>query len=444
MNLSLPGLIVALPFVSAVALATIPSPRIGIWGNAAAATLLFLLTCLLSWYPHLQSPLLRTGTLETHLVLLTGFVAMTTSWCSVRSIHRLRARIHNAACQALVGALICALLSDNLALTWLMLVVAVAAGAVLTGLPGSMAATVAAWRMLLHCSVGLMLALFGLVLLSLAPEPNGGSLHWSTLEASAANFHTAALDLAFIFLVLGCGTLAGLMPLHAWLMDAAAQGDASGTIMLGALFVNVPLAIILRVRLMLMASAGIAGPLLAFGVASLLLAAFCLSARPEARRVVAVAGMAQIGMVIFAFGLGAPAAILAGTLQMTLLSLVRASLLQCQGLMSTTAARSTCTVAGAALLLLPLFTLILIASATIECAPWLMVLLGGGVLLITWQMVGQLPALAESAAISTRGGIVAGILALIPIWLQLAIALVLAVAMPGPVVEWFHALARAN
>jgi hydrogenase-4 component F len=444
MNLSLPGLIVALPFASALLLASIPSWRFGTWVNAAAATLLFLLTCLLPWYPRVQSPLLRTGTLETHLVLLTSFIAMTTSWHSVRLIDRLRARVYSVAYQALVGALICALLSDNLALTWFMLVAAVAAGAVLTGLPGSMPATVAAWRMLLHCGVGLMLALFGLMLLSLAVEPNSGSLHWSTLQASAFDFHATPLDLGFIFLVLGCGTLVGLMPLHSWLTDAAADGDASGAIILSTLFVTVPLVVILRVREALVTSAGVAGLLLVFGVVSLLLAAFCLSARLDTRRVVAIAGMAQIGMVIFAFGLGSPTAILAGVLQMTLLSLVRASLLQCQSLSPTTASKCTCAVAGTALLVLPLFALFLIASATIEYAPWLMLLVGGGVLLITWELVGQLPALAAPIATSTGSGNVAGTLELIPIWVQLAFALGLAVAMPGPVVEWFHTLARAN
>jgi hypothetical protein len=34
--------------------------------------------------------------------------------------------------------------------------------------------------------------------------------------------------------------------------------------------------------------------------------------------------------------------------------------------------------------------------------------------------------------------------ALIPIWLQLAVVLVLGLAMPGPVVAWFKAIASSN
>ena len=453
MKLSLPVLCVALPFVSALILALVPSWRIGTRVNAAASSLLFLLSCLLLWYPREPTSLLRAGTPEVHLTLLTAFVAMTTSWMSVRyvsaalarrSIDRVRARVYHVAYQAFVGAMVCALLSDNPALTWIMLVVSIAAGAVLIGLPGSVTAPAAAWRMLQHCAVGLMLMLFGLLALTLAAGPNAAALHWSTIAASASHFHAAALDLSVIFLVLGCATLAGLAPMHSWLVDAAAEGAAPGAILLSTLAVNVPLLVILRVRDAVAVNAGVTVLLLALGLASLLLAACCQASRLDSRRLVASSGLAQIGIVGFAFGLGTQAAIFAGMLIMTMLSLTRASVLQCLDLEPSRASQRTCAVAVAVLLTLPLFALFLIAGATIDRASWLMLPLGGGVILTFWTLVARLPVLALPAAARDRGGSGVEMLALAPIWVQLAITVLLAVAMPGPVVEWFHALARAN
>ena len=149
----LPVVVIALPFASAAVLALVGSWRIGIWINAGSATLLLLLAALLPWHLHAPVPLLHIGAPETQLVLLTSLVAMTTSWFSrrdvpaslaTRSLDRRRARLYHAACQALVGAILLAVLSDNLMLTWLALAIAIAAAAGVTGAVRSQAAATAA------------------------------------------------------------------------------------------------------------------------------------------------------------------------------------------------------------------------------------------------------------------------------------------------------------
>ena len=445
MNLSLPVLVVALPSVSAMILALVPSWRTGTWVNAAAATLLFLLTCLLPWHPREHSFVLEAGPPETIMTLLTSFVAMTTSWFSSRYIAAafaqrlidpLRARIYHVAYQAFVATLLCALLSDNWPLTWLMLVASIAACAVLTGLPLTETALAAAWRMLLQCGAALMITLFGILALHMAAELNGLSLHWSELT-QAHHLNPAALNLACIFLIVGCGALAGLLPLHSWLPDAAAEAAAPGAILLSTLLMNVPLLIILRVRIVAATSSSVTLLLLTLGLASLLLAACSVSARSEARRMVAFVGMSQAGVVVFAFGLGTPTTISAGLLLMTLLALARASVLQCDDLVPTQPAQWTRAASLAVLAALPLFALLLTAGATMGYAPWLMVPLAGGVLLVTW-------ALAGGAAKPMPGSQIRAALTLVPIWLQLAIAVLLALATPSSVAIWFQALARAN
>lgn len=99
MNGALAVIVVALPFISAVALALVASWRIGAWINTGSASLQFVVAFALAW---------RTGVAEAHLVLLTSLVAMTVSWfdrrdvaaaLAVRSLNRQRARFYHAGYQ---------------------------------------------------------------------------------------------------------------------------------------------------------------------------------------------------------------------------------------------------------------------------------------------------------------------------------------------------------
>jgi hydrogenase-4 component F len=420
MGLTLPDIVVALPFASAASLACIGSWRAGVWTNAAASTLVFILACLLPWQ-------LRTA-LPAHLALLTAFVAMTTSWfgwhdvraaLAARRLDRRSTRHHHVACQTLLGAILLAVLSDSLAVTWLGTAIAVAAAVGLTATVHSAGAQRAAGRMLLMCGVGLMLALFGTLLLYLGPT------------------HDAA-RLAAICLMLGYGGIAGLFPLHAWLADTIAEGTTHGAILIGALLVNVPLLVILRLR-----SAMADGPdapvalLVVLGLATLLIAAFCLAARIDMRRRVAFAGTAQIGIVVLAFGLDSRAATFGGLLVMTMLTLSKLSALRCLETAPTRAAVRTRTASVLSLAGLPIVALFLIAGPTADYAPWLLLPLAAGVLLTTGALLGGLRTLGAAH----DGSSPAGLLDLAPIWLQLALVALLAVAMPGPVVGWFRTMA---
>jgi hydrogenase-4 component F len=395
---------------------------------------------------------LVAGTPEAAFTSLIGFVAMTTSWFSARhvtaalvrrSIDPRGARVYHAAYQAFVAALVCALLSDICVLTWLMLAASIAAAAALTGSPLTVTALAAVRRMLPQCGVALMLALFGIVALHIAAAPIGVSLHWSTLT-QAHRSNSAILEFACICLILGSAALAGLLPPRPWLPDAVTEVPLPGAILLGALWLNVPLLLILRVRVVAAASVSITAVLLALGLAALLLAACLLSPRPDLRRMVVLTGMAQAGIVMFAFGLGTPHSLFAGLLLLTLLSLVRASVLQCQELPPSLTARCTGAASIAVLTALPLFGLLLIAAATIDYAAWLMVPLAGGVLLVTWALISRIPVPAWQPAGHMFSSQTVARLALVPIWLQLAITLLLALAMPASMVAWFQLLARTN
>jgi hydrogenase-4 component F len=444
---SLPIILVVLPLVSAMGLAFVGSWRIGIWINAGSTTLLFLLACGLPWHLQANSSLLRAGAAETHMVLLTSFVAMTTSWSGMsdvraalegRLLDRRRLRWYHVACQGLIGAIMLALLSDIPALTWLAFAFAIGAAAAVTRVVRAEAASEAASRLILLCGAGLLLALLGTLLLHLAAQPHAAASYWSTLRA-----HGPAADLACLFLLLGYGTVAGLIPLHLWLVDAAAEGTAPGAIIVCTLMVNAPLLVLLRLRAAVPTGSGLPwAVLMIIGLASLWLSAIMLWSRLDMRRTVAIAGIGQIGMVAFAFGIAGPAVLLAGSLHMTLLTLARASVLQCQSLAPTQATAWTCTMGVLTLALLPLLALFLIAGISVDHSAWLLLPLGAGVLLTSWALVALLPSLAPASGV--RAGNLSDLGGLAPIWLQLGLILLFALAMPAPMVDWLKAVAAAR
>jgi hydrogenase-4 component F len=428
MRLMFPDVVVGLPFGSAVLLACIGSWRAGVWINAAATTLAFILTCLLPWQ-------FRT-VLPAHLALLSAFVAMTTSWfgwrdvraaLAARRLDRRGTRHHHVAFQALLGGVLLAVLSDSPAMTWLGTTIAIAAAAGLTGVVHSPEARDAAGQLLLLCGVGLMLALFGTLLLEMAARPDAALPRWGGSR------------LALICLVLGYGGIAGLVPLHAWLADAVDAVTPQAATLIGALLANLPLLVILRLRSAM--TDGQDSPivlLVVVGLATLLLAAFCLAARPALRRGLTFAGTALVGVIVFAFGLGGTAATMGGLLLMTMLTFARASALQCHegpanGVAAWTRTASVLCLAG-----LLIFGLFLVAGTTATTAPWLLLPLGVGMLLATGSLLVALPA----RGVARRDGSPDGLLGLAPIWLQLALVVFLAVAMPGPVVGWFRTMAE--
>lgn len=367
--------VAGLPFVTAAVLAFIGSWRIGTLVNAGSATVLAALSCAL--------PL----TLPNGLVVLTAVIAMTTSWYGRRdlpaamadhSLDRRRIGVYHAAFQALVGAVALAVLAGQPILTWLALTLAMTAGAVIVGVAGTQAAS----RLALLCGVGLMLALLGILLLDVAPTP------------------------ATLLIVLGYGGVAGLVPLHAWLADAAAEGPVPGAILVSTLLVNAPLLTFMRLR-----DPVAPDVLIALGLVSLLSGGALLLGRPDPRRAVAYAGMAQVGMIEVAIGLGD-----AGVLQLiAMLALARAAVLQGEADMPTQYA------AMLALALLPLFALYQLAEPAAGVSAWLLVPLGVGALLTSGGLLRYVPAGPVTAPHRLMQA---------PVWLQLALVVLLAFWVP--------------
>jgi hydrogenase-4 component F len=325
----------------------------------------------------------------------------------------------------------------------------------------------AAWKYFILGSVGIALALFGTILVYVAAQPVVGdgipAMTWGVLLAHAAQFDPTILNIAFVFLLLGYGTKAGLVPVHAWLPDAHAEGPTPISAVLSGLLLNVALYAILRFKLLMTANAGALTPgplLMAMGLASVLFGGIMLYRRRDVKRFFAYSSIEHMGIIAFAFGLGGPLANFAGLLHMTMHSLTKSSIFYAIGHM--TRIKGTQKIADirglttshpllgwifvasvAAIAGLPPFGIFtsefLVVSSAFAQQPLLAVVLVIGLLIALGALFLRLNGLAFG---KPEGSLEPTPMSHAPMLLHLFIVLLAGIFLPAAVAGWFQHIAR--
>jgi len=166
----------------------------------------------------------------------------------------------------------------------------------------------ATWKYLLLCSVGIALAMLGILFVAYSGLPKEHiSLQLDDLLAAAAHFSRPWLRAGFVFLLVGFGTKAGFAPLHTWKPDA--YGEAPG--MVGALLAGglTSIAFLALMRVMqVMAAAGEAEvarqAFVAMGGLSLFFAAVFVIKQPDFKRLLAYSSVEHMGILAIGIGIG--------------------------------------------------------------------------------------------------------------------------------------------
>jgi hydrogenase-4 component F len=115
------------------------------------------------------------------------------------------------------------------------------------------------------------------------------------------------LGLAFVFLLVGYGTKAGLVPMHTWLPDAHSEAPAPVSALMSGVLLSVGIYAVIRFKAVvdLAAGPGFARRLLlALGLASMALAAAFLWAPTNYKRMLAYSSIEHIGVVALGLGFG--------------------------------------------------------------------------------------------------------------------------------------------
>lgn len=330
--------LLALPALLAVACALVPSPRavlavvalggIAVAGWSGFAVLAAFDAPLVAWDGNLRMDALSAF----HLAIVAIVFALASLYArvyfapAVASGHfgSAMARRFGAAWFAFLASMILVLVSGNIGLLWVAMETTTLASALLVCLEFDAASVRAAWTYLMICSVGIAMALLGTFLLAGEARTVLGAgaspFLWTDLLDVADRMRPGAVRLAFVFLLVGYGTKAGLAPMHAWLPDAHGQAPAPVSAVLSGVLLNCALYAISRFLPIVNAATGGDGwtLLVPFGLLSLGVAAIHLLRERDMKRLLAYCSVEHIGIIALAIGLGAPAAALFHTLNHSL------------------------------------------------------------------------------------------------------------------------------
>jgi hydrogenase-4 component F len=215
------------------------------------------------------------------------------------------------------------LLSNNLGFLWIGAEATTLATAFLVAFYERESSIEAAWKYVIICSVGIALALFGIILtyfsaLHVIPAPDN-ALNWSSLMLVAKELDPAVLKLALIFVLVGFGTKAGLAPMHTWKPDAYGEAPAPISALMAAGLVNVALYAIMRFYILVnkAVDGGFASTLfIIFGLVSMGVAVPFVFLQKDFKKLLAYSSVEHVGIIVFAIGLGTPLSYFAALLHL--------------------------------------------------------------------------------------------------------------------------------
>jgi hydrogenase-4 component F len=261
---------------------------------------------------------LRVDAVSAIFLLATGFLYGAVAVYAVGYLKRhedLYARRFYAGLNLFAWSMLAAPLMSSLALLWIAVEVTTIISALLVAIEDTDGAAEAAWKYVLIASAGLGLALLGTVFAYYAGSQVLGehyNLAIQPLVAAGRHLPATPVRLAFLLALLGYGTKVGLFPVHTWLPDAHSEAPTPVSALLSGSLLAVSFYAILRFYQFTAAALGSSFPrdaLLAFGVASLLLAALYVFGQRDVKRLLAYSSVEHMGILAVGVSFGAPVAL---------------------------------------------------------------------------------------------------------------------------------------
>ncbi len=291
---------------------------------------------------------LRADALSALVIGVTAFVSLL---CSIYAVGYLRrdetsGRVTRAQLRRyyvltplFVAAMLLVPLADNLGIMWVAIESTTLASVLLVTFYNQKTSFEAGWKYIIIGSVGISLALFGTVFIYYASvgasgAASHGGMNWSMLVEVADRLNPQAVRLAFVLVLLGYGTKAGIAPMHTWKPDAYAEAPVPSAALLGAGFINCAVYGIARFDVLAVKCLGreFPGRLLAgFGVASILVAAPFVLTQRNFRRVLAYSSIDHAGIMVAALGFGGRLGALGASLHMLFHGVTKPLMFFCAG-----------------------------------------------------------------------------------------------------------------
>ena len=215
--------------------------------------------------------------------------------------------------------------ANNLGVMWAAIELTTLASVFLVTFYGKATSLEAAWKYAIIGGVGLSMALFGTILTYYAGHKLPGSeglsgLNWSVLVGQAALLDKTSMRLAFVLVLLGYGTKAGLAPMHTWKPDAYSEAPVPSAAILSTALLNCAVYGLVRFYALTKGCLGAEYPgnlLLLLGIFSMAISVPFVLVQKNFRRLLAYSTIDQAGIMITALGIGGKVAALALMLHMT-------------------------------------------------------------------------------------------------------------------------------
>lgn len=255
--------------------------------------------------------------LSTQIVTLVGFAA------ALYSAGYMEAELHEGVFREkklrwyyflfhmFIFTMLLVCVSNNLGIMWVAIEATTLATTFLVGFYNKKPHQEAAWKYIIICTVGITLALFGVILTYHSAKgvigEIGYALNWSELITVADKFEPHLIRLAFLFILIGYGTKAGLAPMHTWLPDAHSQAPSPISALFSGVLLNCSLYGIIRFHILTSKCVGpnYSGTLLMiFGLISVLVSVPFILIQKDYKRLLAFSSIEHIGIIAIGFGFG--------------------------------------------------------------------------------------------------------------------------------------------
>ncbi len=200
-------------------------------------------------------------------------------------------------------------ITNNLGIMWITVEATTLISVLLIMLYFKQNAIEAAWKYLIIATVGLSFALIGTVFFYYANINSGttDAMNWTEMIRNSKLFDPNLVKIAFVFILIGYGTKAGLAPMHTWLPDAHSEAPTPVSALLSGVLLNCALYGILRFHIISSYSIGSAFSsqlLIILAIISVGIAAASIYFQKDMKRMLAYSSVEHMGLVSLGIGFG--------------------------------------------------------------------------------------------------------------------------------------------
>lgn len=254
------------------------------------------------------------------------------------TINERKIRLYYILMFSFIFAMVLALTVSNIGILWIAIEATTLASTFLVGFHRDKHAIEAAWKYVTICSVGIAIALVGIIFMHLSSVDvinRAYALRWDVLYQQAEALNSPVLRLSFIFLIIGFGTKAGLVPMHTWLPDAHSQAPSPISALLSGVLLNSAMYALIRSLAIVNKNLGdshfTGRIMIVFGLLSIATSAVFILTQKDYKRLLAYSSIEHMGIITLSMGLFTPLSIFAGFYHMINHSFTKAMLFLASG-----------------------------------------------------------------------------------------------------------------